>query len=303
MILIILSELGRLSLIAATSLLLSHSVTRQRIPSKAITNGIAMGTYKHASRLCFAALSILTLGFLLNDYGLRTVWLNSHTELPMMFKMTNVLGSPQGSWLLWTTLTTSAAYHAMRQAKRDDVNLDGTILTTTLLIFCLYGLFLANPFIRLLPIAPDNGVDLNPLLQDPAFLIHPPCLYLGTSALLIPYTLVMSLRMNHASKHETIVLRIKQWSLWSWGWLTLGITLGSWWAYRELGWGGWWFWDPVENAALMPWLAVTALIHACMHRSVNIYWLSITITNLHNESAWYTHHTFRNFSISSQFCD
>jgi cytochrome c-type biogenesis protein CcmF len=285
MILIILSELGRLSLIAATSLLLSHGVSRQRIPSRVITNGIAMGTYKHASRLCFTALSILTLGFLLNDYGLRTVWLNSHTELPLMFKMTNVLGSPQGSWLLWTTLTMSAAYHAMRQAKKDDVNLDDTILTAILAIFCLYGLFLANPFTRLLPIAPDNGVDLNPLLQDPAFLIHPPCLYLGTSALLIPYTLVMSLRMNHASKHETIVLRIKQWSLWSWGWLTLGITLGSWWAYRELGWGGWWFWDPVENAALMPWLAVTALIHACMHRSVNIYWLSITasltyITNL-----------------------
>ena len=135
MILIILSELGRLSLIAATSLLLSHGVSRQRIPSRAIMNGIAMGTYKHASRLCFTALSILTLGFLLNDYGLRTVWLNSHTELPMMFKMTNVLGSPQGSWLLWTTLTTSAAYHAMRQAKKDDVNLDGTILTAILAIF------------------------------------------------------------------------------------------------------------------------------------------------------------------------
>ena len=127
--------------------------------------------------------------------------------------------------------------------------------------FLLFLLITSNPFQTILPIAPLNGADINPVLQDPALAIHPPTLYLGYVGFVIPFACALSFLINGdpGIKWESL---IQKWSVAAWIFLTIGITLGSWWAYYELGWGGYWFWDPVENVALMPWLAATAFIHS-----------------------------------------
>ena len=135
------------------------------------------------------------------------------------------------------------------------------IISLILVGFLLFLLITSNPFQTILPIAPLNGADINPVLQDPALAIHPPTLYLGYVGFVIPFACALSFLINGdpGIKWESL---IQKWSVAAWIFLTIGITLGSWWAYYELGWGGYWFWDPVENVALMPWLAATAFIHS-----------------------------------------
>ena len=130
-----------------------------------------------------------------------------------------------------------------------------------LLFFLLFLLVTSSPFERILPLAPINGGDINPVLQDPALVIHPPMLYLGYVGFAVPFVYICAYLADGEFRQgwETI---IQKWSLYAWAFLTLGIGLGSWWAYYELGWGGYWFWDPVENVALMPWLAATAFTHS-----------------------------------------
>ena len=127
--------------------------------------------------------------------------------------------------------------------------------------FICFALFTSNPFLRLIPMTPADGADLNPLLQDFGLIVHPPLLYVGYVGLAVPFAFAVAAllegRVDAAWARWT-----KTWTNMAWAFLTLGITLGSWWAYYELGWGGWWFWDPVENASFMPWLAATALVHS-----------------------------------------
>ena len=166
-----------------------------------------------------------------------------------------------------------------------------------------FTVFLSNPFERLLPISSISGSDLNPLLQDFAFTIHPPMLYMGYAGLVIPFGIAMNFLLNQEKVKQ--LEPIRSWSVVSWSFLTLGISLGSWWAYYELGWGGWWFWDPVENASLLPWFAMTALLHSLLvleKREALYFWtiilclitftLSVTGTFLVRSGILNSVHTF-----------
>lgn len=210
-------------------------------------------------------LALLTFCFLRDDFSLRYVWENSHTGLASGYKVLALWGGHEGSWLLWCTI--SSVYAAIAIQTCTELRSEhASVVRITLLALLLYGVFLSNPFARMLPFAPGEGKDLNPLLQDGAMSIHPPCLYLGYCAFLVPFAL--SYVLPGAQHPDRVCQQIHRWTLWGWGWLTLGICLGSWWAYRELGWGGWWFWDPVENAALIPWLVASALLHVSRGRDM-----------------------------------
>ena len=239
---------------------------------------------KHA--MAFATFSllysylVLTLSCFMNDYSVWYVWQHSHDALPWWYRLAVPWGAHEGSWLLWWLLAMCYSYRYVCQQYRYLYK----SLPALLSLWCIhlgfgtFIIFTSNPFVRLLPIPPVNGQDLNPLLQDPWFLIHPPCLYLGYVGFLIPYIMAIDcLSKPYLWQSRTWLNQLRPWALWSWSWLTLGITLGSWWAYKELGWGGWWFWDPVENASLMPWLCATALLHAVYQKSQSaVFWSILT---------------------------
>ena len=210
--------------------------------------------------ICFG---LLTTSFLQDDFSVLYVASNSNTALPIAYKFAAVWGGHEGSLLLWVLilavwtlfLSKDKALKSLPELRIQSLSILG-LISLGFLIFILYT---SNPFERLLPI-PIQGRGLNPLLQDPALVIHPPTLYAGYVGLAVPFALAVAslLTMNNHqwAKHA------RSWTILSWMFLTGGIALGSWWAYYELGWGGWWFWDPVENASLMPWFVATALMHS-----------------------------------------
>lgn len=193
------------------------------------------------------AFSLLILAHVTSDFSFLNVFLHSHTQKPLLYKISGVWGNHEGSMLLWLLLFTSVSGIALKD------NVYGLSMAAySGLALILFLIFACNPFESLL-IPPNEGQDLNPLLQDPLLAIHPPILYLGIVSSFIPLVL------------SSLGLYDKQWGYWcffSWTFLTTGIVLGSFWAYYELGWGGWWFWDPVENAAFIPWLLQTASMHS-----------------------------------------
>ncbi|MEM6538463.1 MAG: heme lyase CcmF/NrfE family subunit [Pseudomonadota bacterium] len=209
-----------------------------------------------------AAFVFLTISHTTSDFSVRNVFENSHTDKPFVYKLTGVWGSHEGSILLWALIL--AGYGATLAAARTGMT---TLRARTLAVqgmlavaFLSFIIFTSNPFERIYPI-PPNGQDLNPLLQDPGLAIHPPFLFLGYVGFSIVFAFaaagLIGGRIDQAWAKE-----VRPWALASWGFLTIGIALGAWWAYYELGWGGFWAWDPVENASFMPWLAGTALIHS-----------------------------------------
>ena len=210
--------------------------------------------------ICFG---LLTTSFLQDDFSVLYVASNSNTALPIAYKFAAVWGGHEGSLLLWVLilavwtlfLSKDKALKSLPELRIQSLSILG-LISLGFLIFILYT---SNPFERLLPI-PIQGRGLNPLLQDPALVIHPPTLYAGYVGLAVPFALAVASLLtvnNHQwAKHA------RSWTILSWMFLTGGIALGSWWAYYELGWGGWWFWDPVENASLMPWFVATALMHS-----------------------------------------
>ena len=210
--------------------------------------------------ICFG---LLTTSFLQDDFSVLYVASNSNTALPIAYKFAAVWGGHEGSLLLWVLilavwtlfLSKDKALKSLPELRNQSLSILG-LISLGFLIFILYT---SNPFERLLPI-PIQGRGLNPLLQDPALVIHPPTLYAGYVGLAVPFALAVASLLtvnNHQwAKHA------RSWTILSWMFLTGGIALGSWWAYYELGWGGWWFWDPVENASLMPWFVATALMHS-----------------------------------------
>jgi cytochrome c-type biogenesis protein CcmF len=219
-----------------------------------------------ATALCVAA-SFLALmhAFVVSDFSVANVAANSHMLKPMLYKVAATWGSHEGSMLLWCLVLTG--YGAAVAGFRG--NLPRTLKSRVLMsqgalgvLFLTYTLFASNPFARLSPV-PVEGQSLNPLLQDPALAFHPPFLYAGYVGFSVVFSFALAALIE--GRVDQVWARwVRPWTLAAWSLLTIGITLGAFWAYYELGWGGWWFWDPVENASFMPWLAGTALLHSAI---------------------------------------
>ena len=207
----------------------------------------------------------LVLSFVLSDFSNETVFNNSHTTKPLFYKIAGTWGNHEGSLLLWLFVLTLFILIFLLRSKKQPIKYKILTLVFQQIIIIGFFVFLiktSNPFNFLYP-TPEEGLGLNPILQDPALAIHPPILYLGyVGSSIIFSSALAATSLNIVSK--SWASHIKKWVLISWIFLTLGILLGSIWAYYELGWGGFWFWDPVENVSLMPWLALTALLHSIL---------------------------------------
>ena len=211
------------------------------------------------------AFVVLTRAFVLSDFSLRLVVLNSHTDKPMLYKVTGVWGNHEGSVLLWVFILALFGAAAALFGRNLPETLRARVLGVQGSIgvaFLAFILFTSNPFVRLAR-PPLNGEDLNPLLQDIGLALHPPFLYLGYVGLSMAFSFAVAALIE--GRVDAAWARwVRPWTLAAWIFLTVGIALGSWWAYYELGWGGFWFWDPVENASFMPWLIAAALLHSAI---------------------------------------
>jgi len=210
------------------------------------------------------AFACLAAAFLGDDFSVAYVAANSSRLLPWFYKLSAVWGAHEGSLLLWVLVLSGWTAAVAIAGRGLPALLLGRVLAVMGLVafgFHLFLLLTSNPFARLLPLPPEDGGDLNPLLQDFGLIVHPPLLYMGYVGLAVPFAFAIAALL--AGRLDAAWVRwMRPWTNVAWAFLTLGITLGSWWAYYELGWGGWWFWDPVENASLMPWLLATALVHS-----------------------------------------
>ncbi|WP_068858476.1 heme lyase CcmF/NrfE family subunit [Perlucidibaca aquatica] len=214
--------------------------------------------------LLVLSFALLTLAFLQNDFSVDYIARQSNTLLPWWYKISAVWGGHEGSLLLWALVLALWTAAVARFSQALPLGMTARVLAILGLVstaIISFILFTSNPFNRLFPDFPIEGNDLNPLLQDPGLIFHPPMLYMGYVGFAVPFAFAMAGlitgRLDSAWARWS-----RPWALAAWSFLTVGIALGSWWAYYELGWGGWWFWDPVENASFMPWLAGTALLHS-----------------------------------------
>ncbi|GAB4136607.1 MAG: heme lyase CcmF/NrfE family subunit [Sphingomonadales bacterium] len=215
--------------------------------------------------LLLIAFMALVHGFVVSDFSLRVVTENSHSLKPMLYKVTGTWGNHEGSMLLWVLILALFGACVAAFGGNLPVRFRARVLAVQAMVgvgFLAFILLTSNPFDRLIP-APIDGRDLNPLLQDPGLAFHPPFLYLGYVGLSMAFSFAVAALIE--GRVDAAWARwVRPWTLAAWVFLTIGIALGSWWAYYELGWGGWWFWDPVENASFMPWLAATALLHSAI---------------------------------------
>ena len=259
-------ELGQYALILALCLSVALSIVP--LVGAQTNNVIWMGYARPLSKGVFFFLCVsfvcLAYAFATDDFSVAYVAGNSNTALPVYYKMSAIWGGHEGSLLLWVLILGGWIYAVA--VKSDDLPLDivARVLAVMGMVcvgFALFTLLTSSPFERLLPTYPAEGGDLNPLLQDIGLIIHPPMLYMGYVGFSVAFAFaiaaLMSGRLDAAWARWS-----RPWTNVAWAFLTLGIALGSWWAYYELGWGGWWFWDPVENASFMPWLVGTALVHS-----------------------------------------
>jgi cytochrome c-type biogenesis protein CcmF len=213
--------------------------------------------------LTLVAFAMLLLVFARSDMSVKLVFENSHSAKPFIYKVAGAWGNHEGSMLLWVTiLAVAGAFVALFSGRTSERTLIAGLGSQAVLALGFYAFLLiaSNPFARLFP-APPDGQGLNPLLQDPGLAFHPPTLYLGYVGLSVAFSLAVGALLT-GEVDSKLARAMRPWVLGAWILLTLGITAGSYWAYYELGWGGYWFWDPVENASLMPWLAATALLHS-----------------------------------------
>ena len=207
---------------------------------------------------------LLMYSHIISDFSVLYVFQNSHTTKPMIYKITGVWGNHEGSMLLWILILTIFTYFLFRlYNKENSIFISKTLETQAFITigFILFTILTSNPFERTL-IAQENGLGFNPILQDPALAIHPPLLYIGYVGLSAPFSISIATLYLNNNKNIPWYSYMKPFVMTAWTFLTMGIALGSIWAYYELGWGGWWFWDPVENASFMPWLLGTALLHS-----------------------------------------
>ena len=260
-------ELGHLALILAFAL----SLVQMVVPMIGAHKGwrpwmdIANPLAKIQFLLTAVAFGALTYGFVVSDFSLSVVVANSHTAKPMLYKVAGVWGNHEGSMLLWVLIITlfGAAASVFGGGLPDALRARVLAVQSAIgAAFFAFILFTSNPFERL-AVPPMNGQDLNPLLQDPGLAFHPPFLYLGYVGLSMAFSFAVAALIE--GRVDAAWGRwVRPWTLAAWVFLTIGIALGSWWAYYELGWGGFWFWDPVENASFMPWLFACALLHSAI---------------------------------------
>jgi cytochrome c-type biogenesis protein CcmF len=262
----VIPEAGQIALIIALCL----SVLLGTVPMVGAWRGQrwAMNLAPSLAAGIFVFLSIafacLTIVFLQDDFSVKVVASNSNSLLPQMYKFSAVWGNHEGSLLLWVWMLGAWSLAVAIASRGLPLVVLSRVLAVLGLIgvgFIAFSLFTSNPFERLLPGVAAEGNDLNPLLQDPGLIIHPPLLYMGYVGLAVPFAFAVAALMG-GRLDASWAKWSRPWTNVAWAFLTLGIMLGSWWAYYELGWGGWWFWDPVENASFMPWLVGTALIHS-----------------------------------------
>jgi cytochrome c-type biogenesis protein CcmF len=213
--------------------------------------------------LTLVAFAMLLLVFARSDMSVALVYANSNSAKPFIYKVAGAWGNHEGSMLMWVTiLAVAGAFVGLFSRRTSERTLIAGLGSQAVLALGFYAFLLiaSNPFARLFP-APPDGQGLNPLLQDPGLALHPPTLYIGYVGLSVAFSFAVGALLT-GEVDSRLARAMRPWVLGAWIWLTLGITVGSYWAYYELGWGGYWFWDPVENASLMPWLAATALLHS-----------------------------------------
>ena len=259
-------EYGHFALILALCLAILQSL----LPALGVwrSNAALMATSRSlaAGQFVFIALSfaVLTWLFLQDDFSVVVVASHSNSQLPWFYKFSAVWGNHEGSLLLWVLILAVWSLAVAIFSRQLPLDMLARVLSVMGMIsvgFLLFSLLTSNPFARHLPNSPADGADLNPLLQDPGLIIHPPMLYIGYVGFSVAFAFAIA-ALSSGKLDAAWARWSRPWTNIAWTFLTLGIALGSWWAYYELGWGGWWFWDPVENASFMPWLAGTALIHS-----------------------------------------
>ncbi|MCB1490854.1 MAG: heme lyase CcmF/NrfE family subunit, partial [Rhodobiaceae bacterium] len=261
------AELGHYALVLALALALVQSV----VPLIGVRRGdermmaIAGSTAPFVLLLVLAAFAALVTVHVQSDFSVVNVVENSHSAKPLIYKISGVWGNHEGSMLLWVSILALFSGLVALFGTNLPKPLMATVLSVqawTVVTFLLFILLTSNPFARIFP-APFEGNDLNPLLQDPGLAAHPPLLYLGYVGFSISFSFAIAALI--LGRIDAAWARwVRPWVLTAWIFLTLGIAMGSYWAYYELGWGGWWFWDQVENASFMPWLAATALLHSAV---------------------------------------
>jgi len=261
------AETGHFALILALCVALVQSVVP--LAGAARNRPAWMALAGPASALQFLLIAVafaaLTHGFVTSDFSLANVAANSHTDKPMLYKVAGVWGNHEGSLLLWVTILSLFGFAVSLFGRGLPPGLKARALAVQAMIsvgFLLFVLLTSNPFQRIDP-APIDGAGLNPMLQDPGLAFHPPMLYLGYVGFSMAFSFAIAALLE--GRVDAAWARwVRPWTLAAWVFLTGGIALGAWWAYYTLGWGGWWYWDPVENASFMPWLAGTALLHSAI---------------------------------------
>jgi cytochrome c-type biogenesis protein CcmF len=260
-------ELGHYALVLALLIAAYQSIVP--LVAAARGNDAVMATAVPAAQSQFilvaTAFAALTYAYVTSDFTVSNVAANSHSAKPMLYKISGVWGNHEGSLLLWALILTLFGASVATFGANLPPALRARVLAVQGMIgvgFLAFMLFTSNPFLRLDP-APADGRGLNPLLQDPGLAFHPPFLYLGYVGFSMAFSFAVAALIE--GRVDAAWARwVRPWTLAAWGFLTVGIALGSWWAYYELGWGGFWFWDPVENASFMPWLVGTALLHSAV---------------------------------------
>ncbi|MEP1552407.1 MAG: heme lyase CcmF/NrfE family subunit [Paraglaciecola sp.] len=261
-----LAELGNFSLIMALMVAILLSVYPMWGAYKGHQKMMAMAKPLAIGMFLFTAFAYfcLTYAFVHDDFSVAYVANTSNSTLPIHYKYTAVWGGHEGSFLLWTLILCVWTLAVALFSKAIPVKVLARVLAILGMVgigFYLFMLLTSNPFDRLLPFYPIDGKDLNPLLQDFGMIIHPPMLYMGYVGFSVAFAFAIAALIS-GQLDSTWARWSRPWTLAAWSFLTVGVALGSWWAYYELGWGGWWFWDPSENAAFMPWIIGTALVHS-----------------------------------------
>jgi cytochrome c-type biogenesis protein CcmF len=259
------AEIGAFCAVLALALSLAQGALGLRTRGREARAAAAVACAQAAAALCLIAMICLIIVFVRSDFSVSTVTQHSHIDKPLIYKIAGAWGNHEGSMLLWCAVSAlfGALFGTFRGAQglglwSKALGVQGFVTFGAL----IYTIALSNPFARLDP-APMQGSGLNPLLQDPALAAHPPMLYLGYVGMSIPFSLAIA-ALIEGRADQAWAKALRPWTLVAWTCLTFGIGLGAYWAYYELGWGGWWFWDPVENASFMPWLVACALIHSAI---------------------------------------
>ena len=257
------AEISHYLSILATALFFLTAIFSLLIKNNKYISKLSRSTFNHAFIFLACSFAIYIFMAINDEFSVRYIYSHSNSKLPVFYKISSIWSAHEGSMFLWILFlglwgfifNIKVAHNQPLKSKSIG------ILSIILVGFLLFLLITSNPFLTFLPVPPNDGADINPVLQDPALALHPPILYLGYVGFVIPFACSISYLL-HGDPNLNWELLVRKWSVMAWIFLTLGIALGSWWAYYELGWGGYWFWDPVENVALMPWLAATAFIHS-----------------------------------------